>query len=105
MMSHERLDVYQCAVQFLALARRIVRAFPRGYADLADQLARAARSVVLNVAEGAGKTTAAHRARYFADARGSAMDSAACLDVAHIEQIIAAEPLAQGKQLLERIIG
>ena len=33
------------------------------------------------------------------------MESAACLDVAHIEQIIAAEPLAQGKQLLERIIG
>ncbi len=104
MMSHERLDVYQCAVQYLALNRRIVHAFPRGYSDLVDQSMRAARSVVLNIAEGAGKMTAANRARYFADARGSAMECAACLDVAQIEQIITAEVLVEAKTLLERII-
>jgi four helix bundle protein len=104
MLSHERLDVYQCAIQFLALARRIVRNFPKGNADLADQLMRAARSSPLNIAEGAGKITGAERTRYWTHARGSAMESAACLDVAKIEDIISDDHFTQGKQLLERVV-
>ena len=58
MLSHERLDAYQRALPLHVLARHIARAFPRGSGDLADQLSRASRSVVLNIAEGAGRVSA-----------------------------------------------
>ena len=104
MLSHERLDVYRCAIQFLALARRIVRAFPRGYADSADQLMRAARSSPNNIAEGAGKASLADRNRYWTHARGSALECGACHDVAQVEETISDEHFKEGKCLLERIV-
>jgi four helix bundle protein len=97
MLSHEKLDVYRLAIQFVALARKIIRAIPRGNGDLVDQLRRASHSVPLLIAEGVGKTTAAHQRRYFSDARGSA-----CLDVLQEEGLITAELWGQGKALLER---
>ena len=57
MMSHEKLDVYQLAIKFLSLARRILKRIPKGNADLADQLKRASSSIPLLIAEGVGKTT------------------------------------------------
>jgi four helix bundle protein len=104
MMSHERLDVYNCAIQFRALARRTVGGRPRGNADLADQLTRASRSIPLLIAEGVGKTTPAHQARYFGDARGSALECAACFDVLAVEELIERKALQEGKALLERIV-
>ena len=102
MLSHEKLDVYRVAVQFAALARRVVAGFPRGSADIADQLMRAARSSIPNIAEGAGKNTRAHRVRYLDDARGSAMECGACLDIAKLEEIVAEAQSVEGKTLLER---
>ena len=49
--------------------------------DLAKQLRRAAASVPLNIAEGAGSLGGHRRARYF-NALGSAYETRACLDVA-----------------------
>jgi len=53
---HEKLDVYGLAVDFVVRANEIVETLPRGRGYLADQ--RAALSVVLNIAEGAGKSGA-----------------------------------------------
>jgi four helix bundle protein len=50
-LSHERLDAYQVAIQFLAFSTELVRTFPKGHSALADQLRRAALSVPLNTAE------------------------------------------------------
>ena len=47
---HEKLDVY-----LVARANDIIERLPRGRGYLADQLQRAALSIVLNIAEGAGK--------------------------------------------------
>ncbi len=52
---HEMLDVYGLAVDFVSRAKDVVEALPRGRGYLADQLQRAALSIVLNIAEGAGK--------------------------------------------------
>jgi hypothetical protein len=54
---HEKLDVYQTAVDWVALAREVVAAMPdgKGHGPLADQLQRAASSFTLNIAEGAGE--------------------------------------------------
>ena len=40
---HERLDVYQVAIDFVALADEVVEHLPRGRRYLADQLQRAAQ--------------------------------------------------------------
>lgn len=52
---HERLDVYRAALDFTVAANDIAQALPRGRGYLVDQLQRAATSVVLNIAEGAGE--------------------------------------------------
>ena len=102
MMSHERLDVYRASIGFLALARRIIKRLPRGNADLADQLRRASRAVPLLIAEGVGKVTTVHKAKYFADARGESFECAACLDVMQEEGLVDTDCFEQGKELLER---
>lgn len=74
MMSYEKLDVYKIAMEFLALAIKIVSQLPSGHADLSDQLKRAAMSIPQNIGEGAGKRTPADCRKYFDTARGSAME-------------------------------
>src|SRR2546425_848988 len=77
MLSFQRLDVYRCAIDFLALAAEVADDVPRGNAGLLDQLRRAASSIPLNIAEAAGRTGKADAARAYAIARGSAMECAA----------------------------
>src|SRR5262245_55518271 len=65
MLSHEKLDVYQRSIEFLAAALGIAGDLPRGQAPLADQLRRAAMSNPLNIAEGTGRMpNSADRARF-----------------------------------------
>jgi four helix bundle protein len=99
---HEKLDVYRVAIEFVAKANDIVEQLPRGRGYLADQLQRAALSIVLNIAEGAGKFSPADKAAFYTRARGSATESAAVLDVCRELRLI--EPGVTGsKLLLERI--
>ncbi len=74
MLSYQKLDVYQCAINFLVLAAAIVSGLPRGYSFLADELKRAAMSIPQNIAEGVGRPAEADRSRHFGIARGSAME-------------------------------
>ena len=104
MLSFQKLDVYQRAIEFLVLARRIRNQMSKGHADLADQLRRSAQSVPQNIAEGAGRTTRADKAKHYTIARGSAMESAAHLDVMHVGELIDAEHYARGMELLERVV-
>ncbi|MBM4320580.1 MAG: four helix bundle protein, partial [Deltaproteobacteria bacterium] len=83
-MSFRKLEVYQISLRFLALAVRIGATIPAGYPDLRDQLRRASTSVPVNIAEGSGKTTEPDRQRFYAIARGSAMECAALLDVCRV---------------------
>jgi 23S rRNA-intervening sequence protein len=94
LLDFERLDVYRVALEFQALATSI--ALPAGRRELRDQLDRAALSIVLNTAEGAGRVGTADKARFFAMARGSAMECAAVLDPRPI--------CVRGRALLVRIV-
>jgi len=80
-LDHERLDVYVVALDFVVFANEVVERLPRGRSHLADQLTRASTSIVLNLAEGAGKLSKPDKRRYYLTARGSATESAALLDV------------------------
>jgi len=102
LLDFERLDVYRVALEFQALASSI--ALPQGRRELRDQLERAALSIVLNTAEGAGRVGAADKARFFAMARGSAMECAAVLDVLRATGIAPRPTCARGRSLLVRIV-
>jgi four helix bundle protein len=104
MLSLQRLDVYQRAIEFLALAYDIVDALPRGHADRADQLTRAAECVVRNLAEAAGRWSEADRANRYKIARGEAMEGAASLEVMKLRNVVTEAHYARGGQLLEGVV-
>ena len=101
---HERLDVYQVALDFLVLADEVVQHLPRGRSHLADQLTRAATSIVLNLAEGTGKFSRPDKRRYYLTSSGSATESAAILDVCLRLNLIDPGLHERGKGLLERVV-
>jgi len=74
----EKLDVYHVALEAQARAASLV---PENLRVLRDQLERASLSTVLNIAEGAGRRSPKDKRRHYAIARGSAMESAAVVDV------------------------
>ena len=104
MLSFQRLDVYQRAIEFLALVYDIVDVLPRGHADRADQLTRAAESVVRNIAEGAGRWSEADSANRYKIARGEAMECAASLDVIKLRKLLTEERYQRGAHLLEGVV-
>src|SRR6187401_1298807 len=88
MLSFQKLAAYQYAIQFVALALEVIHDLPRGHADDADQLRRSAKSVARNIAEGAGRSTSADKAKHYAIARGEAVESACSLDVMRLERTV-----------------
>jgi four helix bundle protein len=104
MLSFQRLDVYQRAIEFLALVYELVDELPRGHADRADQLTRAAESVVRNIAEGAGRWSEADSANRYKIARGEAMECAASLDVMKLRKVISDVAYERGCRLLEGVV-
>ena len=104
MLDFERLDAYQCALQFAAVSLALIERLPRGHAEVADQLRRATLSVPLNIAEGSGKTSEGDRRRYHTIARGSAMECAALIDILRIQSLIDQPTATQAKALTVRLV-
>ena len=69
-----------------------------------NQLDRASTSIPLNIAEGNGKFTSPDRCRFFDNARGSALESAACLDVMVAKRFVSAQEIQAGKVMLLKIV-
>jgi four helix bundle protein len=103
-LDHERLDVYDLALEFLVLANGIIEELPRGRSHLADQFTRASLSIVLNLAEGAGKHSRLDKRRYYVTARGSATESAALLDVCARLKLLDETGHQAAKGMLVRIV-
>ena len=104
MLSFQRLDVYQRAIEFLALVGDIVNDLPKGHSERREQLVRAAESVVRNIAEGAGRWSDADSAKHYKIARGEAMECAASLDVMRLRRLVAPERYDRGIRLLEAVV-
>ena len=103
MLSFQKLDVYRCSIEFLALAASLPK-LPRGHGELADQLRRAALSVPLNIAEGAGRPSAADASRHYAIARGSTMECAAIVDALQVLALVEDTTYAKAIELLSRTV-
>jgi len=104
LLSHEKLEVYQCAIEFLALSAKILDALPRGNSAFSEQLKRPALSIPLNIAEGAGRPNEQEKERFYGIARGSAMECAAILDAGRVLQIVDANLIQEGKILIFRVV-
>jgi four helix bundle protein len=104
LLDHERLDIYQLALDFLVFANEVIERLPRGRSHLCDQFTRASTSIVLNVAEGAGKHSKPDKRRYYLTARGSATESAALLDVCLRLKLLDEAGHQAGKDMLVRIV-
>jgi four helix bundle protein len=106
MLSYQKLDVYRCALELLALISEVVESMQRkkGGTLLADQLLRAGLSDVLNIAEGAGKRTAADQTKHFVIARASAMECGAVFDAALVMRLVDPATAARAAILVTRLV-
>jgi len=104
MFGHEKLKAYPKSINFIALCYKIVHSVPKGHHKLLDQLLRAATSVPLNIAEGSGKLSQNEKKRFYDIARGSAMESAAILDVLLTLELVGKDTASEGKNLLNEIV-
>ena len=102
-LDHEKLEVYQASLAFISWLEPTLQQLPKGLA-VADQLDRASTSIPLNMAEGNGRFTGPDRCRFFDHARGSALESAAALDVLVAKGRCAAQDIQLGKDRLWRIV-
>src|SRR5450755_5051073 len=103
-LDHERLDVYHLALDFLVVANGVIESLPRGRSHLADQFTRASISIVLNLAEGAGKHSKPDKRRYYLTARGSATECAALLDICLRLKLLDEAGHKGGKEMVVRIV-
>src|ERR1700729_1218886 len=83
LLDHEKLTVYQVAIEFVILSDEVIENLPRGRAYLSDQLQRAALSISLNIAEGAGEYAIDEKARFYRIAKRSATECAGILDICY----------------------
>ena len=100
---HEKLLAYQRSIEFVAWSSGLVESLAQK-PPVCDQLDRAWTSVPLNLAEGNGKYTTPDRCRYFENARGSALECAACLDVLVAKGRCTTEQIRRGKELLNETV-
>lgn len=101
---HERLDVYQRALEVLDLCDAIVELMPPGRAHLKDQLDRAATSIVLNIAEGAGEFSPDEKRRFYRIARRSATEAAAVLHIVERRRHADEQRTREARDLLVRVV-
>ncbi|MFO7907909.1 MAG: four helix bundle protein [Pirellulaceae bacterium] len=106
MLDHEKLDVYRVLLRFLSWTDELLSELEHveRTRHVRDHLDRASLSAVLNTAEGNGKRRRQVRAKFFDDARGSATECAACLDVLVAKGACSSERIGEGKRLLARAV-
>ena len=100
--SARRLDAYRVALELVAHVQPFVPCIARHDPDLARQLKRAFPSVVQNLSE-AMRRTGRDRAHLLTIALGSADEVRAIIDIAQVQQIIAAPQAAAADATADRV--
>jgi four helix bundle protein len=97
----EKLDVYHVALELQPMTPLLV---PAHHRVLHDQFERASLSIVLNVAEAAGRHSRRDKRRLYAIARGSAMETAAAIDVVRLRRLAPEAVCDQARSLALRVV-
>ncbi len=101
---HEKIIIHQKSIEFAAFVASLLPRLQSPFGNIRDQLLRSSQSVALNIAEGNGKRSPADRRRFFEIARGSAMESAATLDVLVAVGAFPLDEITPGKALLFPVV-
>ena len=108
MFDHGKLDVYGVELEFIRWLTDFleeVSEYPAAQRrELVDQVDRASMSALFNTAEGNGKRQGRQRAKFFDDARGSALECAAFLDAAVAKRVATNDRIQTGKEMLARVV-
>jgi four helix bundle protein len=97
----EKLTVYAVALELQVMTPLLAPAHQR---VLHDQLERASLSAVLCIAEGAGRHSRRDKRRLYAMARGSAMETAAAIDVVRLRRLAPDSVCDHARSLALRVI-
>ena len=100
---HEKLIVYQRAIQFAGWTEEFLSPLDCR-AAARDHLARASDSTPTNIAQGNAKRSQRGRVFCLDNARGSALECGACLDVLVAKRSVCAADVERGKGLLRGIV-
>uniref|UniRef100_A0A832DNX1 Four helix bundle protein n=1 Tax=Ignavibacterium album TaxID=591197 RepID=A0A832DNX1_9BACT len=101
--SHEKLIVYQRSLEFIEFVEKILSKL-KDNLSVYDQIDKSSTSISLNIAEGTGKYSSKDKNKYYDIVRGSATESAACLDVMFRRRRITEEENSHGKEILFEIV-
>ncbi|HVN49577.1 MAG TPA: four helix bundle protein [Bacteroidota bacterium] len=83
MEKFKTLNVYQRALKYSVSVRKVCKGFPKEELfGLSSQFRRAADSIVLNIAEGAGNSSKKEFARFLDFSIRSGFECLGCLDIA-----------------------
>ncbi|MCK4376488.1 MAG: hypothetical protein KAX19_14220 [Candidatus Brocadiae bacterium] len=108
MLEHEKLAVYPLLLRFVAWSGVLLEdvensGVPRTR-DVRDRLEQESMSALLHTTEGGGKRQGQLRAQRFEDARASATQCAACVDVLLAKGACTAAKAREGKEMLSDIV-
>jgi four helix bundle protein len=104
MSPHQKLRVYQHALSFIAEAEVLIEHWPKKHA-ITDHLPQAAESVAVNLAESVRSDLPKSKETFSDYSLGSVFECAACLDIAVVKALLAAERARASKTRLARICG
>lgn len=97
-------EVYQDAKRLMSLVLRLVSKIPREYRyELGSQLIRSAFSIILNIAEGSGKTSDRELNRFINISLGSVNETLAGIDVLRDNKFITGNEFSDAQLILESI--
>ncbi|MBI4869472.1 MAG: four helix bundle protein [Candidatus Wallbacteria bacterium] len=101
---HEKLRVYAAALDFVVLTEELVNTLSPGRSYLRDQLRRAAASVPLNIAEGAGEFSSSEKARFYRMARRSATECSAILEILYRLDMVSSDGFRSARSILLQVV-
>ena len=101
--AHQRLDAFHVAMELTIGVERLAGELPRGYADLKDQVRRAASATMRNITEGANRWAPRDKAARFVIARGECGECDAALEMVERLNLARGSRIRRLRQLTDRI--
>lgn len=102
-LSHEGLDVYHKALDFLEEIGPLMASWGSRHA-ITDHLPRAAESVVTNLAEGCRSASQGAKLKSLDTSFGSGLECAGCLDIAREKGLSSPEAVTERKRQLAEVV-
>lgn len=91
MFDYEKFEVYKKAKSFFVEISTFIEDSKKLHNRIADQLYRAALSIPLNIAEGAGRYSKPDKRNFYTVARGSVFECTAIIDILLEKSVLSSE--------------